>query len=201
MLLDARSRLDEPLWLRTRHGNWDMHPSKDLLLIDIFAGDAKAGPARAVAHYDWEITGSSAYGNKNRHSGLLPSHDWDRAADRKWSGNAFEVDGIPWLKYAEQTGKYVAAMRDLRERGFVKNDDDWMNPIYQRFGLGQLLIVAAAINLQDLGVESMDLGQLSALAKKAWKKFGVEGSTATTPVDIIVHPNAEPSIRPFVGGA
>ena len=80
-----KTKLGEKLYLTARYGPVDSLGEADhLLLIDVLAEEN--GNLKPVGHYDWELHGNYAIGNKNRHGGHLKSTiPYHQEADGYWT--------------------------------------------------------------------------------------------------------------------
>lgn len=114
-------------------------------------------------------------------------------AERFWdTGEAFHVRDDDFLKLAMENGGFNK-MNELRETGIIQDENQWTMPIYQRLGLGSLMIAVSAIVLKSKGITEMDLGTLSEKAKQAWEKFGCGEKTRLSPLEIVSHEKTNPS--------
>lgn len=78
-----RSKLGEPYFLSVRYGQDEVETDYRYLIVDVLVqrGDRFV----PVGIYDWEITGETALGNKQRHGHLPALNPAQEAADRYWS--------------------------------------------------------------------------------------------------------------------
>ena len=65
-------------------------------------------------------------------------------------------------------------MDRLRAEGIVKSEEDWQEPVYQKSGIGRLMIASSLTVLNAKGITTANLGHLSDLAERSWKPFGNE---------------------------
>ncbi len=183
--LGSLTRLREALSFTVRHGK---PPSSDhpLVILDLYAEGSQG--LFPVGHYDWEIHGDVAVGNKSRHGHFDTTTPEQKAADRLWSSNAFEVDGITFERLAiAMAGNAFTGRTQWGTRGIKLTIDELFDPAYQGQGLGRLLIVLSAIALKRLGHEKLDLGHRSPAALSSWRIFG---SVPTDAKNVQIAPSA-----------
>ncbi|OGM25468.1 hypothetical protein A2715_05465 [Candidatus Woesebacteria bacterium RIFCSPHIGHO2_01_FULL_39_32] len=168
------TRFGEEILVSARYGSVDSLAKADhLLLVDLFA--RSADQMLPIGHYDWEVTGNRALGNKNRHGGHLPNtSNAHELADRAWTEEGLKVYDKSLVSYAMEKGGFPY-MDQLRETGIVTDEKQWGEPTYQKQGLGSFMIAVSAIVLESKGVETANLGSLTPAAEGVWKKFGQSG--------------------------
>jgi hypothetical protein len=91
-------------------------------------------------------------------------------------------------------------MNELRTRGIIRNEDQWTDPVYQKRGIGGLMIVASALVLEKHGIKQMNLGTLSDSAEGAWEKFDRGDRIELAPGDVTKHQNADKILYKFLVG-
>lgn len=89
-------------------------------------------------------------------------------------------------------------MSALRAAGVIKNEEQWMKPIYQGEGLGSLLIAVSAVALNRQGIGGMSLGSLSEMAKRAWETFDRGGRSQIPTQELANHPKTRDAIGRFI---
>lgn len=167
-----------------------------LLLVDVFSN--KEGGLFPIGHYDWEISGSCASGNKNRHGGHLPNQNTaHKLADKAWGENGFDVYDKSIVSHALDYGG-TDYMSRLRKMGVVTDESQWTDPAYQKQGLGSLMIAVSAIALKNKGVKQAELGTLSKSARATWKKFGQSENKPVSTEELIKQQRVKKAIEKFV---
>ena len=169
-----KTRLGEEVYISARYGEVDSLANADhLLLVDVFANEN--GEMKPIGHYDWEISGDQALGNKNRHGGHLQAANQAHSnADRTWTtGEAFKVYDKSLVSYALDKGGFEY-MNRLRKDGIVTDESQWQELVYQRQGLGGLMVAVSAVILESKEIATANLGTLTPSAKSLWKKFNQE---------------------------
>jgi hypothetical protein len=197
-LSGRKSKLGEPLHISVRFGEDSVNADTQYLIIDVLA--SRENEYVPVGIYDWEIKEGRASGNKQRHGHLPAINEAQEAADRYWAtGEGFHVRGDDFLKYASENGGFQM-MNKLRREGIIKEEDQWTEPIYQRLGIGSLMIAISALVLNELEIEEMNLGTLSPLAEMPWRKFGGKDRVKLNPGDFSNHPEIRKTIEKFLIG-
>jgi len=195
------SRTGEQLFISARMGaSLSNFPDEDeILLVDVFAEDRTTKRLIPVGHYDWVIKSGSALGNKQRHDRLECPHEAQDAAKRKWiTGEALKVDDVKVLDHALSRGG-MAMMTTYRQIGIVTDDEQWGERVYQRLGIGSLMLAVSVYILRSRGIREMNVGTLSPFAQRVWAKFGRTEEQTFAPAELIKHPRIGAVIKKFLG--
>lgn len=188
-----RSKLNEELSISARYGEDSFSPHHTYLLIDVFAN--RSGDLIPVGMRDWEIKSPGvASGNKQRHGHLPATSQSHVLANSYWSsGHGIRVRDEDFLRFAGS----LEGMDHLRERGIVKNES-WNEQIYQKMGIGSLMIAISLLILEKNGIQTLDASSFSQSAKATWKKFGRVTEDEIGLDQLIDHPFIRQTIRDFV---
>lgn len=192
-----RSLLGEPLFISARFGE-DVVPGTGYRYLNIDTFALRDGEYVPVGIKDYEIKGDVAYSNKQRHGHLPPVNVAQEAANRYWAtGEALHVREDDLLKFAMENGGFPK-MGELREKGFVATEEDWTKKIYQRKGIGSLMVASSILILKERGVESILFGSFTDSAEATWRKFGGREGAKMFVSELADSPNITTSIEPFV---
>lgn len=202
-LRGKKSRLGEDFYICARAGSvtyWG--PSVErLLIVDMLVKpDDWFVP---IAHYDWEIKGNQASGNKNRHGHLPTVTTAHIVADSFWeTGEGFKVEDASFINYAMANGSF-AKMGEMTKTGLISNEEQWREPVYQKYNIGSFMVAVSAYILQKQGVVKREFVSASGVAKRAWKRFGVivedKHHTLTGLPQVTDHPYFKQVVEEFTG--
>lgn len=194
------SRTGEALFISARMGPSlsNFLDEDEILLVDVFAEDRTTKKLIPVGHYDWVIKGKSALGNKQRHDRLDCPHEAQDAARRKWTtGEAFKVDDVKIMDHALVRGGFPK-MSEYRQQGIIADEDQWGEKVYQRLGIGSLMLAVSAYVLQSRGIREVNVGTLSPFAQGVWARFGRTDEQTFDPTELVKHPRTGAIIEKFI---